>query len=96
MTDEQYMRLAIRLARKGFGQTSPNPIVGAVIVKAGKLIGRGWHKRAGQPHAEIEALRDAEVNGHSAKGATLYVTLAEKGWGCGGQAITRSRMHATE
>jgi len=69
------MRLALRLAGKGFGQTSPNPMVGAVLVKAGKIIGRGWHKRAGEPHAEIEALRDAERKEHSAKGATLYVTL---------------------
>lgn len=69
------MRLALRLARKGFGQTSPNPMVGAVLVKAGKIIGQGWHRRAGDPHAEIEALRDAERKGHSTKGAILYVTL---------------------
>src|SRR5450755_69494 len=69
------MREALRLARKGFGATSPNPIVGAVLVKGGKIIGRGWHRRAGLPHAEIEALRDAQKHGHNAKGATLYVTL---------------------
>jgi diaminohydroxyphosphoribosylaminopyrimidine deaminase/5-amino-6-(5-phosphoribosylamino)uracil reductase len=69
------MRLALRLARKGFGATSPNPMVGAVLVKGGKVIGRGWHRRAGLPHAEIEALRDAENRGHSPRGATLYVTL---------------------
>ena len=69
------MRLALRLARKGLGATSPNPMVGAVLVKRGKIIGRGWHRRAGGPHAEIEALRDAEKRGHSPRGATLFVTL---------------------
>lgn len=69
------MRLALRLARKGLGATSPNPMVGAVLVKNGKVIGRGWHRRAGQPHAEIEALRDAEKRGHALRGATLFVTL---------------------
>ena len=69
------MRLALRLARCGYGMTSPNPMVGAVLVRRGKIIGRGWHHRAGEPHAEIEALRDAGRRGHSAKGATLYVTL---------------------
>jgi len=69
------MRRALRLAQKGYGTTSPNPMVGALLVKAGKVIGRGWHRRAGLPHAEIEALRDAEKRGHSARGATLYVTL---------------------
>jgi diaminohydroxyphosphoribosylaminopyrimidine deaminase/5-amino-6-(5-phosphoribosylamino)uracil reductase len=69
------MREALRLARKGFGATSPNPMVGAVLVKGGKIIGRGWHRRAGLPHAEIEALRDAQKNGRSPRGATLYVTL---------------------
>lgn len=69
------MRLALRLARNGYGTTSPNPMVGAVLVRAGKIIGRGWHRRAGMPHAEIEALRDAERRGHSPRGATIYVTL---------------------
>jgi len=69
------MRLALRLARRGYGRTSPNPMVGAVLVKRGKIIGRGWHKRAGGPHAEIEALRDAVRHGHAPRGATLYVTL---------------------
>ena len=55
--------------------TSPNPMVGAVLVKGGKIIGRGWHRRAGLPHAEIEALRDAQKRGHNLRGATLYVTL---------------------
>ena len=69
------MQLALRLARRGYGATSPNPMVGAVLVKGGKIIGHGWHRRAGQPHAEIEALRDAQKHGHSPRGATLYVTL---------------------
>jgi diaminohydroxyphosphoribosylaminopyrimidine deaminase/5-amino-6-(5-phosphoribosylamino)uracil reductase len=69
------MREALKLAQRACGMTSPNPMVGAVLVKAGKIIGRGFHQRAGHPHAEIEALRDAEARGHSARGATLYVTL---------------------
>ena len=69
------MSLALRLARRGYGTTSPNPMVGAVLVKRGKIIGRGWHRRAGEPHAEIEALRDAQRQGHSTRGVTLYVTL---------------------
>ena len=69
------MRLALRLARKGLGTTSPNPMVGAILVKNGKIIGRGWHRRAGGPHAEIEALRDAQKKGHAPRGATLFVTL---------------------
>jgi len=74
-TDIQFMRLALRLARKGFGATSPNPMVGAVLIKNGTIIGRGWHRKAGEPHAEIEALRDSKKHGHNSKGATLYVTL---------------------
>jgi diaminohydroxyphosphoribosylaminopyrimidine deaminase/5-amino-6-(5-phosphoribosylamino)uracil reductase len=74
-TESHFMREALRLARKGFGATSPNPLVGAVLVKGGKIIGRGWHRRAGLPHAEIEALRDAQKRGHNPRGATLYVTL---------------------
>jgi diaminohydroxyphosphoribosylaminopyrimidine deaminase/5-amino-6-(5-phosphoribosylamino)uracil reductase len=69
------MRTALRLARRGYGHTSPNPMVGALLVKRGKIIGRGWHHRAGQPHAEIEALHDAARKGHSPRGGTLYVTL---------------------
>ena len=75
MSDIQFMRLAIRLARRGLGTTSPNPLVGAVLVKGGKIIGRGWHRRAGLPHAEIEALLDAQKNNFKPRGATLYVTL---------------------
>ena len=64
------MRHALKLARRGTGKTSPNPVVGAVLVRAGKIIGEGWHKRAGGPHAEVFALADGK-----ARGATLYVTL---------------------
>jgi diaminohydroxyphosphoribosylaminopyrimidine deaminase/5-amino-6-(5-phosphoribosylamino)uracil reductase len=73
--DAQFMRLALRLARRGCGRTSPNPMVGAVLVKDGRILGRGWHRQAGLPHAEIEALDDAEKHGRSPRGATLYVTL---------------------
>ena len=75
MSDVQFMRLALRLARRGHGATSPNPLVGAVVVKGGKIIGRGWHRRAGLPHAEIEALLNAQKNYFNPRGATLYVTL---------------------
>ncbi len=75
MSDAHFMRLALRLARRGCGTTSPNPMVGAVLVKGGKIIGRGWHRRAGEAHAEIEALRDTQRSGHNPCGATLYVTL---------------------
>src|SRR4051812_15468871 len=68
----RFMERALRLARKGYGHTSPNPIVGAVLVQKGRIVGEGWHQRAGLPHAEVEAIRDA---GAEAKGATLYVTL---------------------
>src|ERR1700735_541116 len=75
VNDFKIMQLALRLARRGYGTTSPNPMVGAVLVKNGKVIGQGWHRQAGLQHAEIEALRDAEAKGHDAKGATLFVTL---------------------
>jgi diaminohydroxyphosphoribosylaminopyrimidine deaminase/5-amino-6-(5-phosphoribosylamino)uracil reductase len=75
MSDIQFMRLALHLARRGGGMTSPNPMVGAVLVKGGKIIGRGWHRRAGLPHAEIEALRAAKKNNFNPRNATLYVTL---------------------
>jgi diaminohydroxyphosphoribosylaminopyrimidine deaminase / 5-amino-6-(5-phosphoribosylamino)uracil reductase len=70
--DQYYMRLALREARKGLGKTSPNPCVGAVIVKNNEILAKGYHKKAGTPHAEIHALRQA---GDRAGGATLYVTL---------------------
>ena len=72
--DEKYMREAIRLAKKGVGKTRPNPAVGCVIVKDGRIIGRGYHKQAGGPHAEIEALRSLK-SPSAARGATIYVTL---------------------
>jgi diaminohydroxyphosphoribosylaminopyrimidine deaminase/5-amino-6-(5-phosphoribosylamino)uracil reductase len=72
---QNYLRQALVLARRGYGTTSPNPMVGAVLVKGGKVIGRGWHRRAGLLHAEIESLRDALKRGHNPRGATLYVTL---------------------
>jgi len=75
VNDRDYMRLALALARRGYGTTSPNPMVGALLVKQGRIIGRGWHHRAGEPHAEIEALNDATKNRISPLGATLYVTL---------------------
>ena len=74
-TDLRWMRAALHLARRGYGATSPNPMVGAVLVKNGKIIGRGWHHRAGLPHAEIEALQNARKLGHNPRGATLCVTL---------------------
>jgi diaminohydroxyphosphoribosylaminopyrimidine deaminase/5-amino-6-(5-phosphoribosylamino)uracil reductase len=71
-SDIHFMRIALREARKGMGRTSPNPCVGAVIVKDGEIIARGYHKRAGGPHAEIDALEKAR---EKARGAVLYVTL---------------------
>lgn len=73
-TDLSWMKHAVRLARKAFGFTSPNPHVGAVIVKDGVALGEGWHHKCGCPHAEIEALRSLSRR-EDARGATLYVTL---------------------
>lgn len=64
------MKEALQLARRGYGRTSPNPMVGALLVKSGRIVSRGWHRQAGLRHAEIEALRAVD-----ARGATLYVTL---------------------
>ena len=72
MTDRDYMERAIHLAERGRGWTNPNPLVGAVIVKNGRIIGEGWHARCGEPHAERNAIRSLK---ESAEGATLYVTL---------------------
>jgi diaminohydroxyphosphoribosylaminopyrimidine deaminase/5-amino-6-(5-phosphoribosylamino)uracil reductase len=74
MPDEKFMRAALLEARRGLGQTSPNPAVGAVVVRAGRIVARGFHQRAGLPHAEIEALRMLKKPG-LARGATIYVTL---------------------
>lgn len=66
------MRRALALAARGLGRTSPNPAVGAVVVREGQTVGEGWHQAAGEPHAEVEALQSA---GEQARGASLYVTL---------------------
>ncbi|MCC8976766.1 deaminase, partial [Bradyrhizobium brasilense] len=70
--DLRFMQLALALGRRGLGRTWPNPAVGAVIIKDGVIVGRGWTQAGGRPHAEVEALRRA---GDAARGATLYVTL---------------------
>ncbi|MGQ9498887.1 MAG: bifunctional diaminohydroxyphosphoribosylaminopyrimidine deaminase/5-amino-6-(5-phosphoribosylamino)uracil reductase RibD [Dissulfurimicrobium sp.] len=70
--DKRFMRRALRLAIKGLGLTSPNPAVGAVIVKDGMVVGEGYHQKAGGPHAEVNAIRAA---GDAARGGTIYVTL---------------------
>ncbi len=70
--DEKYMDLALELAEKGKGYVNPNPMVGAVVVKDGEIVGKGWHKFYGGPHAEVYALEEA---GAKAEGATIYVTL---------------------
>lgn len=72
MKSEYYMKIALDLAAKGMGTTNPNPMVGAVIVKGGKIVGKGYHKKAGLAHAEVNALRDA---GTKARGATMYITM---------------------
>ncbi|MVW76959.1 bifunctional diaminohydroxyphosphoribosylaminopyrimidine deaminase/5-amino-6-(5-phosphoribosylamino)uracil reductase RibD [Pseudomonas xionganensis] len=71
-SDHAYMARALELARKGLYSTHPNPRVGCVIVRDGRIVGEGWHARAGEPHAEVHALRQA---GEQARGATAYVTL---------------------
>ena len=70
--EQQMMSQALVLARKGLYTTSPNPKVGCVIVKDGKIIGQGWHEKKGEPHAEVFALRQAA---DKAQGATVFVTL---------------------
>ncbi len=72
MDDQTFMQKALSLAEKGRGWTSPNPMVGAVVVKNGVIVGRGYHERVGGPHAEVNAIDDA---GEEARGATIYVTL---------------------
>lgn len=72
MTDARFMKQVLSLARKGWGYTSPNPMVGALVVKDGAVVGRGYHEMVGGPHAEVNALVDA---GERARGATLYVNL---------------------
>ena len=74
-SDSEFMLEALALAKMGWGLTNPNPMVGAVLVKDGEIIGRGFHRKAGEAHAEINALSDAGRKGNDVKGATLYVTL---------------------
>lgn len=73
--DRMYMKMAIELAKRGDGFVSPNPLVGAVIVKNGEIIGKGFHARFGENHAEINALEDARKNNSDVIDATIYVTL---------------------
>jgi diaminohydroxyphosphoribosylaminopyrimidine deaminase/5-amino-6-(5-phosphoribosylamino)uracil reductase len=73
--DEKYMRMALKLAQRGIGSVEPNPAVGAVLVKANQIIGRGWHRKFGEPHAEINALVDCRKLAFNPQGATMYVTL---------------------
>jgi diaminohydroxyphosphoribosylaminopyrimidine deaminase/5-amino-6-(5-phosphoribosylamino)uracil reductase len=77
MTDTEWMEIALQEARKGVGKTAPNPPVGAAIVKSDELLGRGWHQKAGMPHAEVEAIRAATAahGAEALKGATAYITL---------------------
>ena len=75
MTQEEFMHEAVLLARKGMGFTSPNPLVGAVIVRKGEIIGSGYHKKYGDLHAERNAFADCEARGIDCKGADMYVTL---------------------
>lgn len=74
-SDASFIEQAVTLARKGEGHTRPNPAVGAVIVRDGAVIGRGWHRRAGGDHAEVAAIKDALRRGGETRGATIYVTL---------------------
>lgn len=75
MTKEEYMAYALTLAEKGRGRTSPNPVVGAIIVKDGSIIGEGWHRKCGENHAEINAFENAKERGNDVTGADMYVTL---------------------
>lgn len=73
--DEKFMRTALKLARRGISSVEPNPAVGAVITRANQIIGKGWHKKFGGPHAEINAIEDCKTIGVTARGGTMYVTL---------------------
>jgi len=73
--DREHMARALVLAARGLYTTTPNPRVGSIIVKDGRVIGEGFHVRAGEPHAEVNALADARVRGNDSRGATMYVTL---------------------
>ncbi len=73
--DEKFIRAALKLARRGIGSVEPNPAVGCIIVKANQVVGRGWHKKFGGAHAEINALEDCKTLGVNPRAATMYVTL---------------------
>ena len=73
--DEKFMRSALKLAAKGIGSVEPNPAVGCIIVKAGQVIGKGYHRKFGGPHAEINAIEDCQTLGIKPEGGTVYVTL---------------------
>jgi len=73
--DEKHMRAALKLAQRGIGSVEPNPAVGCIIVKAGQVIGKGWHRQFGGPHAEVNALEDCDTLGVKPHAATMYVTL---------------------
>lgn len=73
--DKRYMQMALKLAARGFGAVEPNPMVGCVIVKSNQIIGKGFHKKFGGPHAEINAIADCKTIGAKPAGATMYVTL---------------------
>jgi len=73
--DERFLARAHDHAQRGLGHTRPNPAVGAVVVKGGRIVGEGWHRRAGGDHAEVAAIKDAQKRVGSLKGATIYVTL---------------------
>lgn len=75
VSDAEYMKRAIELAYRGRGWVDPNPMVGCVIVKDNHIIGEGWHKKFGGPHAEREALADCAARGYDVRGACVYVTL---------------------
>ena len=73
--DEKFMQTALKLARRGISAVEPNPAVGAVITKTNQIIGKGWHRKFGGPHAEINAIEDCQTVGVTARGGTMYVTL---------------------
>ena len=75
----EHLRRALELAERGRGTTHPNPVVGAVVVRDGEVVGEGWHERKGKPHAEVLAI---DAAGERARGATLYVSLEPcRSWG---------------
>ena len=96
--DHGMMARALQLAERGLWTASPNPRVGCVLVRAGEIVGEGWHEKAGEPHAEVHALRAA---GERAHGATAYVTLEPcshhgRTPPCAAALIERSEEHTSE